>query len=82
VVRLFGDQLNPWADGYNSLEADDSGLLARDGDVVRATPAMAKLVREPSFARGRRSSTPWLPALVTAAALGLCALFVRRLAAR
>jgi hypothetical protein len=83
VIRLFGDELNPWADGYNRLEADDSGLLVRDGDAVRATPAMTKLVREPSFTRGRPSRAPWLPALASGAvALVLSAAFVRRLAAR
>jgi hypothetical protein len=81
AIRLFGDDLNPWADGYNVLSASRGGLLARDGEVVRLPPELAQLVREPELAETRRRwTTPAaLAALAAALALFVSLGLVRRL---
>jgi hypothetical protein len=68
-IRLFSDDLNPWADGYNTLAAGSGGLLARDGEVVKLPPELEQLVSRPDFAkRQRRWATP---AGIAVAALAL-----------
>jgi hypothetical protein len=72
VIRLFADDLNPWADGYNSLAATDDGLLVRDGDVVALPPDLVQLVRRPDFVEEKRTWSAATAALAAAAALALC----------
>ena len=80
VIRLFAEELNPWADGYNTLDGDDAGVLVRDGDAVWLTPKLERLVREPSFA-GAPRPLGWPPIMLgvaIAVALVACATVVRR----
>jgi hypothetical protein len=80
AIRLFSDDLNPWADGYNSLSATNGGLLSRDGEVVRLPPELAKLVQEPEFTKTERR---WpMPAGIAVAAAALGFSFAIRLARR
>jgi hypothetical protein len=53
AIRLTGDELNPWADGYNALSYHD-GLLRRDGETVRLPRDLVNLVEEPRLAPSRR----------------------------
>jgi hypothetical protein len=72
VIRLFGDDLSPWADGYNSLAATDGGVVARDGDVVTLPPDLVQLVRRPDFVEEKRTWSAATAAVAAAAALALC----------
>jgi hypothetical protein len=71
VIQLFSDDLNPWADGYNSLKTGGTGVLERDGDVVALPPDLVQLVRRPDFAEEKRTWSAATAAAAAAAALAL-----------
>jgi hypothetical protein len=57
-IELIGERLNPWADGYNLLSYEPNGrLLLRDGEVVRPTTDLIRLIEQPTFAKLR---LPWV----------------------